>query len=82
MWRASTVEGAQQPSSHPDRPSGSFLVRLWREPGSDAALRCFVKNLRTGAEQYLTRSDDLVRILALQVEVEVARDEAVEGGAA
>ena len=75
------MEGAQQPS-YADRPSGSFLVRMWREPGSDAALRCFVKNLRTGAEQYLTGSDDLVRILALQVEVEVARGEAVEGGAA
>jgi hypothetical protein len=71
-----------QPNSPRDRPSGSFLVRLWREPGSGAALRCFVKNLRTGAEQYLTGSDDLVRILALQVEMEVARDEAVEGGAA
>lgn len=72
-----------QPSSPRDRQTGSFLIRLWREPGNEAApLRCFVKNLRTGAEQYLAGSDDLVRILALQVEVEVARDEAVEGGAA
>lgn len=72
-----------QPSNPRDRQTGSFLVRLWREPGNDAApLRCFVKNLRTGAEQYLAGSDDLVRILALQFEAEGAGDGAVEGGAA
>jgi len=72
-----------QPNSRRDRQTGSFLVRLWREPENEAApLRCFVKNLRTGTEQYLAGSDDLARVLAVQFEAEGAGEGAVEGGAA
>lgn len=75
--------GSSQPNSRRERESGSFLVRLWREPGNEAApLRCFVRNLHTGAEQYLAGSDDLVRVLALEFEAEGAVEGTVGGGAA
>lgn len=41
---------------------------MWREPGEgDPAagpLRCFVRNLRTGEEEYLPRLDDVASSLA------------------
>lgn len=50
------------------RCAESFLVRTWREPGEgDGAagpLRCFVRNLRTGEEEYLPRLDAVASSLA------------------
>lgn len=48
--------------------STSFLVRTWREPreieGSEAPLRYYVRDLRTGEERYVAQSGGLGDLLA------------------
>lgn len=50
------------------RCAESFLIRTWREPGegdrAPGPLRCFVRNLRTGEEEYLPRLEDVASSLA------------------
>ena len=48
--------------------TASFLVRTWREPreieGSEAPLRYYVRDLRTGEERYVSQSGGLGDLLA------------------
>lgn len=48
---------AGAPPKKKDHQSGSFLIRFWTEPREVAAeeetVRGFVRNLKTGEEQYL-----------------------------
>ncbi|HEX7185264.1 MAG TPA: hypothetical protein VF756_25800 [Thermoanaerobaculia bacterium] len=45
------------PAKKAERPSGSFLVRVWLEPreieSEEPTVRGFVRNLQTGEEQYV-----------------------------
>lgn len=45
------------------RESATFLVRLWKEPtspdGTEGVVRCYLKNLKTGEEQYMGSTDAL-----------------------
>jgi hypothetical protein len=49
-------EGAP-PKKKTDHQSGSFLIRFWTEPreveAEEETVRAFVRNLKTGEEQYL-----------------------------
>lgn len=49
---------------NPDRDSGSFLVRVWREPREDdraaPIVRGYIRNLRTGADRYLATPEELL----------------------
>jgi hypothetical protein len=46
-----------------DHPSGSFLLRIWTETrevdGEPPRVRVFLRNLKTGEEQYLGDLDQL-----------------------
>jgi hypothetical protein len=45
-----------QPREH---QSGSFLLRIWSEQGEAPRVRVFIRNLKTGEEQYLGDLDQL-----------------------
>lgn len=63
--------------SEPDRPSGgtSYLVRLWREPSAGDPTRVYVRELRSGKEQYLKSIDALGDFLDRRQTVSAAADE-------
>jgi hypothetical protein len=45
-----------------EHPSGSFLIRVWsenRENGEPPRVRIFMRNLKTGEEQYLGDLDQI-----------------------
>lgn len=50
-------EGGAPPKKKTDHQSGSFLIRFWTEPrevdAGEETVRGFVRNLKTGEEQYL-----------------------------
>lgn len=43
--------------------SNSFLVRVWQESGSDADLRFYVRDLKTGEERYLGDASQISELL-------------------
>lgn len=63
-------------SDHGERRSTSFLVRLWLEPQGGAvggsATRGFVRNLRSGQENYVADTESLVRLLSQQLRAQKA----------
>ena len=68
-------------SSAGKRRTASFLVRFWSEPGG--AVRCYLRNLRTGDEQYLGDVDQLAARLEHSASGELAvLDSSVEEGPA
>ena len=42
-----------------EHQSGSFLLRVWEENGEAPRVRVFIRNLKTGEEQYLGDLDQL-----------------------
>jgi hypothetical protein len=50
-------EAGAPPKKKTDHQSGSFLIRFWTEPreveAGEETVRGFVRNLKTGEEQYL-----------------------------
>jgi hypothetical protein len=66
---------------HPEGPTQSWLVRCWEEPrehpDEGAAFRCFVRNLKTGEERYLTDPREIGEILARKLREEAGAPKAV-----
>ncbi len=55
-------------TKHSENPgSGSFLVRVWKEPreqeGEERPVRYYFRNLQTGEEHYLAEGDKLADAL-------------------
>jgi hypothetical protein len=49
------------------RPASSWMVRCWEEPrekaGEEPVFRCFVRDLRTGEERYLSDPRELGELI-------------------
>ncbi|MGD2113459.1 MAG: hypothetical protein PVG07_00290 [Acidobacteriota bacterium] len=65
-----------------ERYTGSFLVRVWREPSHEGAglgpIRCFVRDLRSGREEHLGEPSELLPRLVAVID-EPAAAEAPSG---
>lgn len=46
---------------HPS--SSSYLVRVWQEPGQDADVRFYLRDLKTGEERYLGDAERIGEML-------------------
>jgi len=59
----------------PEHHSGSFLIRVWTEPreveSQEETVRGFLRNLKTGEEQYLNDPQKLGELLLQHLMVEV-----------
>ena len=61
---ATDNESREQPNMNVQQStSSSYLVRVWREPGQDAEVRFYLRNLKTGEERYLGDAERLEDIL-------------------
>ena len=63
------------------RRSVSFLVRLWIEPGreGESAIRGYLRDLQSGAQQYVGNPEELGTLLLAQVRTRLREVEADEG---
>jgi len=65
------------------RDSGSFLLRVWREPtspnGTEGVVRCYMKNLKTGEECYMTSAGALASQLLAELERKPTRSSGTAG---